>query len=477
MYAGRRVRTETAARSAALGTGVLAAYALPAFSQSLIHGPVNGIIQGIYAKDFGLPLAAIATVLLVASIADALVNPLVGYASDRHRQGGGSRKPWILVGTLVCMAATWFLYAPSPPVTTAYFLAWLLLAYVGWALVEVPHAAWMPEITAQYDERTRLAAWRATCMYLGVIAFMALPYLPFLSSHTFSAESLRWTAILALVALPTFALVALLVVPSGANPVGVGATRPRIEWRGVLRNRPLHVFALAFLLYQLAPGVLNGVLFFYVVTHLGQGDVLAGLMLMSVVAGLVSIPAWGWLCQRIGKHRAWALSCAMGALLIPCFALVPAGAAGVPWLAALQLGVVVAFAIFPVAAPAVLADVIDYARLRYGADYGGSYFAIYNVFYKSLANVGGAVALAAVGFAGFDPQLPAQSGGATAALLVVFCGVPALLLALAVPLIWRFPIDERRQRIIARRLAARDARVTGPAVERGAAAPVEAARA
>jgi Na+/melibiose symporter-like transporter len=123
-----------------------------------------------------------------------------------------------------------------------------------------------------------------------------------------------------------------------------------------------------------------------------------------------------------------------------------------------QLGVVVSFAIFPVAAPAVLADVIDYARLRYGADYGGSYFAIYNVFYKSLANVGGAIALGVVGFAGFDPQLPAQPQSATNALLVVYCGIPALLLAIAAPLIWRFPIDARRQAVIAKRLAARDAR-------------------
>jgi len=455
------VRARADARAvggAALGTTVLAAYALPQFSQSLIHGPVGGIIQGIYAQEFGLPLAAIATVLLLASVADAAVNPLVGYASDRHRRSGGSRKPWILAGTLLCMAASWFLYAPSPPVSTAYFLAWLLLAYVGWALVEVPHAAWMPEITPDYDERTRLATWRAVCAYLGVTTFMALPYLPFLSTSTFSAESLRWTAMVALVVLPTFAVLALVVVPSGAAVVRADGSAPRLEWRAVLKNRPLHVFALAFLLYQLAPGVLNGVLFFYVVTHLKQGTFLAGLMLVTVVVAMASIPAWGWLCRRIGKHRAWALSCVMGAVLIPCYVLVPPGPEGTAWLVAIQLGVVISFAIFPVAAPAVLADVIDYARLRYGADYGGSYFSIYNVFYKSLANVGSAVALGVVGLAGFDPQLPTQSAAATSALLIVFCGVPAALLALAVPLIWRFPIDARRQGIIARRLAARDAR-------------------
>lgn len=447
-----------ASRGTALGTGIFAAYALPAFSQSLIHGPVGAVIQGIYATEFGLPLAAIASVLLFASVADALLNPLVGYASDRHRQAGGTRKPWILVGTAVCMLASAFLYAPTPPVSAGYFLGWLVLAYAGWALVEVPHSAWMPEITPNYDERTRLAAWRAVCSYLGVMTFMALPYLPFLASHTFSAESLRWTAIVAAVVLPTFALIAVRFVPSGA-PVVAGATaRPALEWRGVLRNRPLRTFALAFLLYQLAPGVMNGVLYFYVASHLHQGPYMAALMLLTVIAGLVSIPGWSWLCRRIGKHRAWAASCVMGALLIPCFALVPPGPEGTVWLTLIQLAIVVSFAVFPVAAPAVLADVIDYARLRYGADYGGSYFAIYNLFYKSLASVGGALALGLVGWAGFDPVRAEQGGAATHALLLVFCGVPALLLALAVPLIWRFPIDARRQAIVARRLAARDRR-------------------
>ena len=447
-----------------LGVIVVAAYALPQFSQSLIHGPVGGIIQGIYAREFGLPLAVIATVLLIAGIADAFLNPLVGYASDRHRQSGGSRKPWIFAGTLLCMAASWFLFVPSPPVTATYFLVWLLLAYLGWALVEVPHAAWMPESTRQYDERTRLATWRAVCAYLGVTTFMALPYLPFLPSATFTAESLRWTAIVALIALPAFALAALLLVPAGfaANPGGTAG--PRLEWRGVLRNRPLRVFAAAFLLYQLAPGVLNGVLFFYIVTHLGQEKLLAGLLLMTVVAGMASVPAWGWLCRKIGKHRAWAVACVMGAVLIPCFALVPPGPQGTVPLIIIQLGVVISFAIFPVAAPAVLADVIDYARLRYGADYGGSYFAIYNVFYKSLANVGAAAALGAIGMAGFDARTTSQPEAATTALLIVFCGIPALLLALAVPLIWRFPIDARRQGIIARRLASRDASNARPII-------------
>ena len=45
-------------------------------------------------------------------------------------------------------------------------------------------------------------------------------------------------------------------------------------------------------------------------------------------------------------------------------------------------------------------------------------------------------------------------------LLVTFSALPAVLLALVAPMLWFFPIDARRQRIIAARLRQRDERAT-----------------
>jgi GPH family glycoside/pentoside/hexuronide:cation symporter len=77
------VSTTPAGRTT-LGWRVLAAYAAPAFSQTMIHGPTGSVIQGVYAKYVGVPLQSIATVLLIASLFDATVNPIAGYLSDRH---------------------------------------------------------------------------------------------------------------------------------------------------------------------------------------------------------------------------------------------------------------------------------------------------------------------------------------------------------------------------------------------------------
>jgi Na+/melibiose symporter-like transporter len=441
---------------APLGWRVLAAYAAPAFSQTMIHGPTGSVIQGVYAKYFGVPLQSIATVLLVASLFDATVNPVVGYLSDRHCARGGTRKPWLLTGSLFSVVACWFLFAPAPPVTVGYFGAWLLLAFAGWATAEVPYAAWMAEITSDYDERTRLATWRGVAMYGGAMAFAAIPYLPIFPTSEFTPASLRWTAILAAVALPLFATSAVLTVPAGAAAAEPGVARN--AWRGVFRNRPLLWFALLFFLYNLASGVMNGVMFFYVDSHLHLGPFMAGLFLLSLPLGALAVPMWGALCRRFGKQHAWAAGAAGSALAVLLFITVPVGPSGTVWLAGVQVVVILLFAGFPVAAPAVLADVIDYGRLRFGVDYAGTYFAIYNVMYKAVPGLGAALAIALIGLGGFDARLAEQSPSGTFALLATFCGVPAVLLAVVAPMLWYFPIDARRQRAIVTRLQRRDAR-------------------
>ena len=437
-----------------LSRKVLAAYSAPAFAQALIHGPSGSIIQGIYAVHFGLPLQSIALVLLLAGIADAVTNPLIGYSSDRFRARFGTRKPWLVAGALVTVIAGWFLYAPTPPVTTGYFLFWLLLAYLGWALGEIPYGGWIPEITTDYNERTRLTAWRASFMYLGAMAFFAIPFMPIFPTTEFTADTLKWTAILAAVTLPLLTFIALRVVPNGTAPLPPQAGARKNAWRAIVKNRPLLLFALMFGTIGLSVGVLNGVLFFFFDDYMHQGTALAGIFLIALPMGAVAVPLWGYLCRRFGKQQAWALSTAGGGLAICLYGLIQPGEYATLWLTVLHVIVVFMYVCYSVAAPAVLADVVDYGSLRFGADYAGTYFAFYLLMYKAVPQVGAAAGLALVGLFGFDPQLQEQTTLARHGLLFTFSLIPALLLLIAAPLIWYFPINARRQRIITRRLQA-----------------------
>lgn len=133
------------------------------------------------------------------------------------------------------MVACWFLYAPTPPVTAAYFLGWLLLAFFAWSVSEIPYGAWIAEISSDYDQRTRLSTWRATFAYGGSIAFFAVPFLPIFPTTEFTADTLRWTAIIAGLALPAMTLFAVLLVPDGTAPRAHAAQASRDPWRAVFR--------------------------------------------------------------------------------------------------------------------------------------------------------------------------------------------------------------------------------------------------
>ena len=87
------------------------AYGLPLLPLYFLFGPIT-ILQGIYVKYFGLPLTAVATVLLIARLFDAVTDPIIGYCADRYYTRHGSRKPLIVVGGLLFIISSWFLYVP-----------------------------------------------------------------------------------------------------------------------------------------------------------------------------------------------------------------------------------------------------------------------------------------------------------------------------------------------------------------------------
>ncbi len=448
-------RTVAAASAPGLSIVVLAAYAAPAFSQALIHGPVNTVLQGVYGKHFGLPLTSIAMVLVISRIFDGITDPLIGYLSDRYRTRWGQRKPWLVAGSLLAVVACWFLYVPPEEVTTGSFLFWFLLAYLGWTISEIPYRAWMAEISEDYNERTRIATWRTFARYLGFIAFYGIPFLPLFETSDFTPETLKVTAILASIALPTTALLAVWLVPRGTANATRAARETislRAAWPAVIRNKPLLLFLLTFAVGGLATGCAFGLLFFFVDSHLQLGATLALLFVLGSPIGAVAMPAWNWLAQRIGKARTWAYAYTASAFFLLLHLLIPVGEAGKPWLITLFLLVFAVSSVGVVMPAAILADIVDYGRWKFKGDYAGSYYSLQTMVEKGVEGLGVAMGLSVVAWFGFDPQLAEQTSRGSLGLLLGFPVLPALLTLLTVPFILKLPINQRRQNILQRRL-------------------------
>jgi len=441
--------------AAPLSRKVLAAYAAPAFAQALIHGPAATIIQGIYGKHFGIPLAAIATVLLIARLFDAVTDPVIGYLSDRYPTRWGRRRPWLVAGSLISVVACWFLYNPGGPVSVGYFLSWFLLAYLGWTVCEIPYRAWLAEISLDYNERTRLATWRTFALYAGITALYGMPYLPFFSTTEFTPETLRVTAIFAAIALPTMSLIAARVVPECVEMTEARPPRLRDAWPALVGNKPFLLLTAIFMIGGIGGGMAYGMLFFFVDSYLHLGASLGLVFMLGAPVGAMAIPLWGGVTRRLGKVRTWALSYLLSGCILLGHLLIPTGPEGKLWLIA---NFIAMFLVSPggaVITASMLADVVDYGRLRFGSDYAGSYVAVQTMLEKAVGGLGAAGGLAVAAWFGFDPAAREQTSQAIAGLMIASPILPATLTLLTLPLIWRFPIDEHRQRLIVRRLAQR----------------------
>src|SRR5271154_4662165 len=75
-------------------------------------------LPGFYAQRFGLDLGLVGTVLMICRLLNAFSDPVIGLLSDRTNTRFGQRKPWVIGGGLLLMAAIVAMY--MPPASPSY---------------------------------------------------------------------------------------------------------------------------------------------------------------------------------------------------------------------------------------------------------------------------------------------------------------------------------------------------------------------
>ena len=432
-------------------------YSLPHTAIILLYTPI-AILQGIYAKYYGVSLVAIAGVILFARLFDAVSDPLIGFLSDRYHARTGTRKPFMVVGGLLFIVAGYFLYVPAADVTIVYFACWFIIFYLGWTLFEIPHLAWGGELANDTDDKTKIYSVRAATGYLGLLLFYTIPLLPFFNSTEITPETLRWCAIAtAVLMLPTLYL-SMKRVPDGHGHVSIGrfvkqhpADR-KLLLRSFIHNKPLLIFLGVFIFSGLGIGVWYGLIFIYVDAYLGLGDQFAKMFLYAFIFGLLTTPLWYKLGAWTGKKPAWCLVVLV--LFASCIytGFLQRGEVGFSELLVLKMINTFGFVGMNILMPSIMSDIVDYGTWKFRADQGASYFALQTFLYKFFYASGAALGLAIAGWYGFDPASAAQTSEGIFGMRLAIVWVPAILFLISLGFSLFIPINARRHTIIRQRL-------------------------
>ena len=180
---------------------------MAAASGAFIEGPVPGrlkVIHGFgglafgvkdsgfsfflllfYNQVLGMPAATVSLALLVALLVDAVIDPILGNLSDRTYTRWGRRLPWLYAAPIPLAFAWIALWTPTGGEVPTFWelLGIAVVVRLLLSACEVPSVSLLPEITADYDERTTLFRYRYLFGWLGGAIMMVLAYTVFMGGE------------------------------------------------------------------------------------------------------------------------------------------------------------------------------------------------------------------------------------------------------------------------------------------------------
>lgn len=423
----------------------MAAYAAPALPLAAMYFPVYVFLAEFYADERGLDLGFIGAAFIAVRLFDGLSDPAMGVISDRVRTRWGRRRVWLAVGCPVVAGSAWALFVPPAGAGAVWFAGFLFALTLGWTVMLTPYFAWGAELTGDYAERGRVALWRDTTGLFGTIVAAGL-----YSAGSDAAAGMALVAALIVLVLPASVLWSLVRVPEPRD-----YSRPTTGGEGVLAalaGEPLFLRLIAAYFVNGAANALPAALFLFFVEHRLAAPGLGGPLLMLYFgAAVAAAPVWIYAVGRVAKHRLW------------CLAMIYAGAV---FSAALLLGPgdVAAFAAICVLSGAALgadlalpsaiqADLVDLDTARSGRQRTGAFFALWSLATKLALALSGGLALILLDRAGF--RADAENGAAAlTALALLYALAPVVLKAVAVAMMWRFPLGAAAQGALRARIEA-----------------------
>ncbi len=137
-----------------------------------------------YNQVVGLPSATVGLAIMVALMFDSLLDPIMGQVSDNWRSRWGRRHPFMYAAALPVAASYLLLWNPPQDWSHgALFIYLIVVAVIIRSFItmyEIPSAALAPELTTDYDERTKVLAYRHFFGWFGGLVMTVLALKVFL---------------------------------------------------------------------------------------------------------------------------------------------------------------------------------------------------------------------------------------------------------------------------------------------------------
>ena len=443
-----------------------AAYGAGAVPEGILNQVTQQFGNNVFTIILGLNPALVGLSLSVARIWDAIFDPIVGNWSDKLDTRWGRRKPLMLagiIGAAITFSGMFFVNPDwSDPLKFGFLIAGTIIFFSFATMYCIPFIAMGYEYTDNYDERSRLMAYRAVLAPFA--AFIIMWLFPLTQAEIFSSPIIgaRSVAVGVGIMIVLFAMIPIVFVPRREVKK---IQKPKMNIIGMVKktltNKPF--------LYTLVPCVIVAMsinyraqFFLYVnVYHVFEGNLAKGsafaamIFTISQILAMFLAPAFASLATHTSKKQAMCIVLSLMAIgsLSSYLLMTPER----PYLAVIpQLLVDPAIAAVFMLYHSMIADVCDLDELETGSRREGSFGAVAGWGYKTGSSL--AVLLSGVGLwlGGFDAASGAnQTAKFISSARIQFALVPAVAAIIGLLVFKKYPITRQLAQDVRRQLDAR----------------------
>lgn len=432
-------------------------YGIGDLGNAVVNSAIQFFLMKFYTDGALISPALAGNALLIGKLWDAVNDPLFGWITDRTKSRFGKRRVFMLFGAIplaIAIALLWFV----PTQDRVWTFVWIALTFIlfdtVWTLTNVPYYALTSELTDDYDERSSLTTYR---MVMAVPAYLVGAALTPAIVGLFALQRTGYAFIG--IAYGMLAAVALLISAAGLRErTGLAVSLPEPSpFKSLfiaLKNKPFVLLCVIYFVINISFALVKTLMAYYIEYQLlmkAQTSVVMGLMLICVT---ISLPFWQWLSRKMDKGPAYALGMLVGGAAIILTFFLPHQNTNLIYPVAMLAGFGFASQwIFPWA---MVADVADYDRAKTGQQRSGMYYGIWGLATK----ISEALALASVGWIlsgfGYVANIE-QTPHALLGIRLFFALIPAVIIFIALPLLFKYPITRRNHAAIRAQLEAMDA--------------------
>jgi len=423
----------------------------------------NSIITAFFSVFMvtvvGIPPGLVAIIFIIGRSWDFINDPIIGHLSDRTRTRWGRRRPFLLFGAIpfgLSFSLLWL----GPDFSRTGLIIYYSLAYIVYeamaTTVYMPYFALTPELTDDYDERTKLTSFRMMFNIIGSLTAYILPLL--IIGNDWTQATKQDVLTMALIA-GAIAATPILFVFFGTKEKKEyqKATLPKFfpSLKAAFKNRPFVFGALMYLFTWMTIVVVESNLQFFII-HIVQRQSQSMIIMVSIfVTAIFALPVWNWVSKNWNKRYAYIAGVAFWAVVMMVLIFMsPETPFWLILLLCIMAGIGLSAA--QVLPWAIIPDAIEWEEWQTGERNEGMFYSLITLMGKVGMAIAQPLSLLILQFTGFkEGQGVVQSASGLLGIRLVMGPLPAILLLSGIIMAIFYPLTRQQHHEIVEALRLR----------------------